>query len=97
MLRAHLAKRMDFARVVLLRSASDFDRPPPGESPLFNLVYANQGSFEISLENIVIAGSPFIKDVVKNWHEYEGGIAPSNYIGDIWGSLGGKKPDFGPK
>ncbi|KAI9283880.1 purine nucleoside permease [Umbelopsis sp. AD052] len=94
MLRAHMAKRMDFARVVLLRSASDFDRPPPGETTLFNLVYADQGSFGISLENIVIAGSPFIKDVVKNWHEYEGGIAPSNYIGDIWGSLGGK-PDFG--
>lgn len=95
MMRATLAKRMDFARIVLLRSASDFDRPPPGEEPLFNLVYANQGSFEISLENIYIAGSPFIKDIVKNWHEYEHGIAPSNYIGDIFGSLGGK-PDFGP-
>lgn len=95
MMRATLAKRMDFARIVLLRSASDFDRPPPGEEPLFNLVYANQGSFEISLENIYIAGSPFIKDIVKNWHEYEHGIAASNYIGDIFGSLGGK-PDFGP-
>jgi purine nucleoside permease len=61
MLRAHLAKKMDFARVVLLRSASDFDRPPSGQAPLFNLVYANQGSLGISLENIVIAGSPFIR------------------------------------
>ena len=94
-MRAALAKRLDFARIVLMRSASDFDRPPPGETVLFNLVYADPGSYDISLDNIYIAGSPFIKDVVKNWHEYEHGIAANNYIGDILGSLGGK-PDFGP-
>ena len=29
MLRAHKAGLMDFSRVILMRTASDFDRPPP--------------------------------------------------------------------
>ncbi|KAG2180161.1 hypothetical protein INT43_003949 [Umbelopsis isabellina] len=90
LVRATSAGLVDFSRIVLMRSASDFDRPPPGETVLFNLVYAEQGAFEISLENLYIAGSPFVKDVVKNWHEYEHGVKPSNYIGNIFGTLGGK-------
>jgi purine nucleoside permease len=30
MIRAHKAGRVDFARVILMRTASDFDRAPPG-------------------------------------------------------------------
>ncbi|GAB5593437.1 hypothetical protein Unana1_08337 [Umbelopsis nana] len=95
MLRATLAGRVDFSRIALMRTGSNFDRPPNDETAYYNLITANMGGFDSSLANIYIVGSPFIKDVVKNWHEYENGIKPDNYIGDILGSLGGT-PNFGP-
>lgn len=43
LLRGALAKLVDFSRIIVMRTASDFDRPPPGESDLQNLVYDDQG------------------------------------------------------
>ena len=43
LLRGAVAKLVDFARIVILRTASDFDRPYVGESDLQNLVYEDQG------------------------------------------------------
>jgi purine nucleoside permease len=87
MVRAALAGLVDFARIVLLRTGSDFDRPPPGVDPVYHLTAAPQGGFEPALQNILLAGRPFVEDVVNNWAFYEGGIAASNYLGDMFGSL----------
>ena len=43
LLRGALAKLLDFSRVIIMRTASDFDRPYAGESDLQNLVYFEQG------------------------------------------------------
>lgn len=41
------------------------------------------------------AGIEIVKGIVADWNSsFYHGIAPTNYIGDIWGSLGGH-PDFG--
>lgn len=59
--------------------------------------YSDQsGGFPLSLANIYNAGIKVIEDIVfNNWDTiYEKGIAPQNYVGDIFGSLGGT-PDFG--
>ena len=41
--------------------------------------YADQASFEISVENIFIAGNAIVEDVLKNWNSvYEAGIKPGN-------------------
>ena len=89
---------VDFARIVLLRTASDFDRPPPGVDPVYHLRESSQGGFGPAIQNILLAGRPFVDDVVNNWYEiYEKGIVATNYLGDIFGSLSTKygKPNFG--
>jgi len=97
MLRAALLGLVDFARIVLLRTASDFDRPPPGVDPVYHLTEAPQGGFTAAIQNILLAGKPFISDVIENWDIYEPGISASNYLGDIFGSLTHLygSPDFG--
>jgi hypothetical protein len=78
-----------------MRTASDFDRPPPGESALDNLLYAEQGGFPPSIRNIYRAGIKVVEGVLAEWDStFEAGIKPTNYIGDIFATLGGE-PDFG--
>lgn len=87
---------VDFSRVILMRTGSDFDRPPPGVTAFDNLVTADQNGFEIAIENIYNAGVEIVKGILKNWDcTFKKGVTPANYIGDIFGSLGGE-PDFGP-
>lgn len=89
----------DFSRVVVMRTISDFARPPPSLANntvgFFNNV--SQGGIGASLDNLVNAGLPFITDVLEHWDDvYESGkkFKPTNYVGDIFATLGGK-PDFG--
>ncbi len=96
--RAAINGLVDFSRIIVMRTASDFDRPYPGQSDLDNLFYADQGGFEPAIENIYIAGLPIVKAVLSDWESgrnFSHGFKPGNYIGDIFGSLGGT-PDFGP-
>ena len=97
MVRAALAGLVDYARIVLLRTCSDFDRPPPGEDPIYHLTKAPQGGFAPAIQNILLAGRPFVEDVVNHWEMYKPGIPASNYCGDIFGSLSYLygPPDFG--
>lgn len=129
----------DYSRWVLLRTGSDFDRPPTYLSNdtvgFFN--HNNTGGFEIAIENLYKAGSPFISAILKGWNSTfsngtfianatsfanatnatllnstllngtnstnntnstgpkNGTFAPDNYVGDVFGTLGGE-PNFGP-
>lgn len=53
--------------------------------------------FEPSIENIFIAGHAIVEDVLGKWGSvYEKGIKATNYLGDLFDSLGGKvAPDIG--
>ncbi|KAL8789794.1 MAG: hypothetical protein Q9195_006628 [Heterodermia aff. obscurata] len=96
MLRADLNNRTDFSRIIVMRTASDFDRPFPGEADTVNLFYADQGGFEPALQNIYLAGIKVVEGILGGWEAtFKKGVNATNYIGDIFGSLGGK-PDFGP-
>ncbi|RDW75681.1 hypothetical protein BP5796_06502 [Coleophoma crateriformis] len=98
MLRGAMAKQVDFSRIILMRAASNFDRPPPGVTAAQQLFYTNQGGFAPSVQNLYLAGRPIIDEIVGNWDDvYDGGIEPLNYIGDIYGSIKGQKyrPDIG--
>ena len=56
----------------------------------------DQNGFLIAIDNIYLAGVEIAKGVLKNWDcTFKKGIKPTNYIGDIFGSLPGT-PDFGP-
>lgn len=55
----------------------------------------DQNGFDVAIDNIYNAGIEVVKAIVAGWNcTFRRGIAPSNYIGDIFGSLGGH-PDFG--
>lgn len=98
LLRGAINGLIDFSRIIVMRTGSDFDRPYPGESDVDNLLYADQGGFEPAIQNIYIAGLPIVKAILSDWTEgrnFSHGFKPGNYIGDIFGSLGGM-PDFGP-
>ncbi|RCI13618.1 hypothetical protein L249_5564 [Ophiocordyceps polyrhachis-furcata BCC 54312] len=96
MVRAAVEGLVDFSRVMLMRTASDFDRPPPGVSDLHHLTRVDQNGFRIATANIYIAGIEIVKGIVADWNStYLAGVRAPNYMGDIFGTLGGN-PDFGP-
>lgn len=87
---------VDFSRVIVMRTGSDFDRPPPGVSAFEHLRVLDQNGFLIAIDNIYNAGVAIATGILSNWEcTFQTGIKPTNYIGDIFGSLGGQ-PDFGP-
>ncbi|KUI54748.1 Purine nucleoside permease [Cytospora mali] len=96
LLRLAIEGLVDFARIIVMRTGSDFDRPPPGVSAYDHLLIMDQNGFEIAIENIFNAGVEVAKGVLGDWNStFKDGVKPSNYIGDVFGSLGGE-PDFGP-
>ena len=96
LLRGAIAKLTDFSRIIVMRTASDFDRPFAGEADTENLFYADQGGFDPAIANIYLAGIKVVEGILSEWDStFEKGIPATNYIGDIFGSLGGM-PDFGP-
>ncbi|KAG5636631.1 hypothetical protein H0H81_007372 [Sphagnurus paluster] len=95
LLRGDLAERADFSRVIVMRTASDFDREFPGQTAAENL-FGSPGGLIPSILNIRLAGLKVVQGIIEGWEEiFEHGVEPTNYIGDILGSLGGT-PDFGP-
>ncbi|KAK3080434.1 hypothetical protein LTS18_001416 [Coniosporium uncinatum] len=98
LIRGAKAGLLDFARIIVMRTGADFDRPFPGLDPTVNLFYTEtlQGAFGPSVANIYLAGIKIVEGILNNWTAmFESGVAATNYIGDILGSLGGT-PDFGP-
>lgn len=96
LMRAAQHKRVDFSRIIVMRSGSDFDRQHPDQSALDNLLYADQGSFDPSVQNLYNAGVSVVQGILQGWNNtFAHGVKPTNYIGDIFGTLGGQ-PDFGP-
>lgn len=96
LLRMAIEGLVDFGRIIVMRTGSDFDRPPPGVTAYDHLLINDQNGFEIAVENIYHAGVEIAKGVLGDWNcTFRDGIEPSNYIGDVFGSLGGE-PDFGP-
>ncbi|GAA5821538.1 hypothetical protein JCM11251_000897 [Rhodosporidiobolus azoricus] len=77
MVRAHKAGLVDYSRILLLRTASDFDRAPHGSDDAYTAFEAEQGAFEPACQNLVIAGKPVVDEIVGKWYEkYQKGIEP---------------------
>lgn len=77
------------------RVGSNFDRPPPGVSDWEHLALSDQNGFEIAIDNAFYAGMAIIRGILYGWDcAFEEGIRADNYVGDIFGSLGGD-PDYG--
>ncbi|KAG7087702.1 hypothetical protein E1B28_013649 [Marasmius oreades] len=96
LMRGSISGLVDFSRVMIMRAISDFDRQFPGQSAADSLFVAfNEGGFETSLTNLYRTGIHIVQGIVSDWDHFRFGVKPDNYIGDIFGSLGGQ-PDFGP-
>ncbi|KAG6865417.1 hypothetical protein C0991_002807 [Blastosporella zonata] len=95
LLRGAKDKLVDFARIIIMRTGSNFDRPYPGQTAAENR-FGDSGGFAPALANIHIAGVKVIQGIFDGWDKtFARGVPPTNYIGDIFGTLGGT-PDFGP-
>jgi len=67
------AKRVDLKRVLVLRTASDFDQPVPGETAAHSLARNKLGKYTGFLPSIDAAwrvGRVPVAEIVKNWDQY---------------------------
>ncbi|KAL4965047.1 purine-nucleoside phosphorylase [Aspergillus stella-maris] len=95
LLRAAIWDLVDFERIIVMRTASDFERPHLGESPMENLFTSDeQGAFDPAVENLYRAGIKVVQGILGDWKTFGKGVKAHNYVGDILGSLG-TEPDFG--
>ena len=62
-----------------------------------HLLLLGQNGFALAVNNTWNAGSLIVSGILSNWDDVYGpGIPPTNYIGDVFGSLGGPlPPNFG--
>jgi len=82
MLRAAANKLVDFSRIIIMRTASDFDRPYPGEAATTNLFWADQGGYDPALQNIYLAGVKVVEGIINGWNStFAAGVNASNYVG----------------
>lgn len=64
------AGRVDLNRVLVLRTASNFDRPYPGQTA------AESGGFVPSVENAYRAGSVVTDYIIAHWTDWQAGPPP---------------------
>jgi purine nucleoside permease len=73
--RADVAGKVDVARVAVIRAGSDFDRPYPGQSSVSALIdYQMQGGFVPATNNLYIAASPLVDEIVSRWKRWKKGV-----------------------
>ena len=95
-LRGHIAQRLDFSRIIGMRTGSDFDRPPPNMTAADNLFNGQDAGYDPAVLNIYLAGIKVVQGILSGWDDtFAKGISAQNYVGDVFGSLGGS-PSFGP-
>lgn len=95
LLRGAVTKKADFGSVVVMQVGSDFDREYWGQEALDGLFASGKGKMA-GLKNLGIAGEKVVKRILRDWKAFEGGVEARDYVGDVFGALGGMS-DFRPK
>ncbi|KAF4635810.1 hypothetical protein G7Y89_g2279 [Cudoniella acicularis] len=97
LLRAALQKQVDFSRIILMRGGSNFDRSYSNSIPPSLPYILDQGGLEPAKRNLNLSGLNVVQGILEGWSTtFEHGIEANNYVGDVFGSLGGI-PDFLPR
>jgi purine nucleoside permease len=65
---------LDIERVAVLRTASNFDRPYPGQNAYDSLVNSISGGFVPATQNLYHAGGPLIAAIVSDWDSWKAGV-----------------------
>jgi purine nucleoside permease len=74
------AGRVALDRVLVLRTASDFDQPPPGVSPADSLAATKIGHYVAYLEALDAAwrvGHVVVEEIAQHWTRYSNALTPS--------------------
>jgi purine nucleoside permease len=77
--RAAAAGRLDLKRLAVLRTASNFDRPYPGQSAHASLIASTtggSGGFGPATQNLARVGGVLVKDIVARWPVWQNGVPP---------------------
>lgn len=77
--RAAAAGRVDLKRLAVLRTASNFDRPHPGQSAHASLVASHSGAtggFGPATQNLQIVGGIVVREIVQRWEQWQHGVPP---------------------
>lgn len=86
LLRGAKDELVDFSRIIIMRTGSNFDRQYPGQTAAENR-FGDSGGFAPAVANIYIAGVKVIQGILDEWNEtFAEGVPPTNYIGDIFGT-----------
>ncbi len=75
--RAQTAGRVDLKRLAVLRTASNFDRPYPGQSAHASLIASTTGAtggFGPATQNLQAVGGIVVRDIVSNWSQWRTGV-----------------------
>jgi purine nucleoside permease len=74
------AGRVDFNRLMILRSPSNFDQQHPGQTALESLSAASSGGMPdgaiLAFENVYLAGSAVANQIIENWEVWREGPPP---------------------
>jgi purine nucleoside permease len=71
------AKRVDFSRVMDLRTASDYELPPQGKTAaqlLASEAHNELSGYKESLESAYLVGSRVVKELAQHWDRYAGSV-----------------------
>jgi purine nucleoside permease len=71
---------VDFKRVAVLRTGSDFDRGYTNQDAIDSLraQLALAGGVRISTDNLVRAGLPLVEDIAQHWDKWRDGVPAGN-------------------
>jgi len=75
--RAARAGRVDLKRLAVLRTASNFDRPHPGQSAAASLAASTSGAsggFVPATNNLARVGGVLVRDIVARWDQWKDGV-----------------------
>ncbi|MEI8633277.1 hypothetical protein P4S72_16925 [Vibrio sp. PP-XX7] len=67
------AGKLDFNRILVMRSGSNFDREAPGQTAAESLA-AQSGGFVPAVTNAMSCFYRVVQDIVNNWPQWKDGI-----------------------
>jgi purine nucleoside permease len=68
---------VDLKRLMVLRTASNFDRPHPGQSAHASLMASTTGAsggFVPATQNLYVVGGRVVRDIVAHWDQWREGV-----------------------
>jgi purine nucleoside permease len=69
--------KVDRKRVLVLRGASNFDQPQPGQpavDSLHSMIRTKNDGYRLAIENVWRVGTTFVQDVVGHWPAWQDGV-----------------------